>query len=149
MIIIKSITFSNNELIPQKYACDGKDINPNLCIENVPEDAKSLVIIVDDPDALKGLWTHWIVFNINPNVREIKEDSLPLNGVLGTNTSGKIGYEGPCPPKGETHHYFFKVYALDVVLSLLTEGSQRSEIEKAMEGHIIDKGELMGIYFRN
>ncbi len=149
MIIIKSLAFSNNELIPQKYACDGKNINPDLRIANVPEEAKSLVLIVDDPDAPKRVWTHWIVFNIDPNVKEIREDSLPLNGVLGANTSGKIGYEGPCPPKGETHRYFFKVYALDTIFSLQTSGSGREDIEKAMEDHILDKGELMGIYFRD
>lgn len=148
MIKIKSLAFLNNELIPEKYTCNGKDVNPPLNISGVPENAKSLVLIVDDPDASK-LWTHWIVFNINPDICKIEENSLPLNSVLGANTSGKIGYEGPCPPKGERHRYFFRIYALDYVLSLLTEGSQRSEIEKAMEGHVIEQGELMGKYFRD
>lgn len=148
MIIIKSLAFSNNELIPEKYTCDGKDVNPQLYIQNVPKDTKSLVLIVEDPDALR-LWTHWIVFNINPDTCEIEENSLPLNSILGANTSGKIGYEGPCPPKGEVHRYFFRIYAMDNTLSLLTEGSQRSEIEKAMENHIIEQGELMGKYFRD
>lgn len=148
MIVVKSSSFSNNELIPEKYTCDGKNVNPPLQILNVPKETKSLVLIVDDPDAPKGVWTHWIVFNIRPDVTTIEEDDVPEGGVLGTNTSSRVGYEGPCPKKGETHRYFFKVYALDIIFSLETRGANRKQIEKAMENHVIDKGELMGRYFR-
>ncbi|MDD2796584.1 MAG: YbhB/YbcL family Raf kinase inhibitor-like protein [Candidatus Pacebacteria bacterium] len=148
MIIVKSLAFLNNETIPQKYTCDGKNVNPALQISNIPKEAKSLVLIVDDPDAPKGTWTHWIVFNIDPTIKMIEEDDVPKGGILGINTSSKIGYEGPCPPLGETHRYFFKVYALDIIFSSETRGSNKKQIEKAMENHVIDKGELVGLYSR-
>ncbi len=142
MIKIKSPVFNQGEMIPEKYTCKGEDVNPPLLIENVSEEAKSLVLIVDDPDAPMGTFTHWLVWNIDPKIKEIKEDSVPEGVVLGTNDFGKTAYGGPCPPFG-THRYYFKVYALDTVLDL-PQGSNRSQLEKAIMGHVLDSGELMG-----
>lgn len=142
MIKIKSPVFNQGEMIPEKYTCKGEDVNPPLLIENVSEEAKSLVLIVDDPDAPMGTFTHWLVWNIDPKIKEIKEDSVPEGVVLGTNDFGKTAYGGPCPPFG-THRYYFKVYALDTVLDL-PQGSNRSQLEKAIMGHVLDSGTLMG-----
>jgi len=142
-LTITSSVFENKEFIPSKYTCDGEDVNPPLTIERIPEKTKSLVLIVDDPDAPSGIWDHWIVWDIPPT-NKIKEDSVP--GVEGTNDFNKRSYGGPCPPSG-THRYFFKVYALDAKLNL-DQGSRRAEIQEAMEGHILAKGELVGLYER-
>jgi Raf kinase inhibitor-like YbhB/YbcL family protein len=142
MIKIKSPVFKNGGMIPAKYTCKGEDFNPPLLIENTPDQAKSLVLVVDDPDAPMGTFTHWLLWNINPKVKEIKENSIPEGAVLGANDFGKTTYGGPCPPFG-THRYFFKVYALNTVLNL-PAGANRLQLKKAMEGHILDRGELMG-----
>jgi len=146
MIKITSPEFSHHGIIPPKYTCDGEDINPPLLIEEVPGEAKSLVLIVDDFDAPAGTWVHWLVWNINPKVREIAENSVPTDGVLGINDFGKLEYGGPCPPGG-THRYFFKIYALDTILDL-PKGAKKDELEKAMANHILDRGELMAKYSR-
>jgi Raf kinase inhibitor-like YbhB/YbcL family protein len=138
---ISSPAFKHNEYIPLKYACEGEDINPALAISAIPEGAKSLALIMDDPDAPIGLWVHWVVFDI-PVAGGIEENSVP--GKLGITTSGGRGYGGPCPPSG-THRYFFKVYALDTKLDL-NEGVSKSQLEKAMQGHILEKAELIGLY---
>ena len=138
---ITSPEFKNNGSIPAKYTCQGQDINPPLLIEGIPEGTKSLALIMDDPDAPMGTWVHWVVYDIPPAGR-IAENSVP--GTQGTNTSGAFEYGGPCPPSG-THRYFFKVYALDAMLGL-KEGVAKKDLEKSMEGHILDKAELMGVY---
>lgn len=143
---ITSKAFANNGFIPRKYTCDGQDINPPLTIKEIPANTKSLVLIVDDPDAPMGVWTHWLVWNIDPKTTEIKEGIVPQGAVLGKNDFGKPDYGGPCPPRG-THRYFFKVFALDVVLNL-PSGASRSQLEKAMENHIVGQGQLMGKYSR-
>lgn len=146
---IKSNVFGHNQPIPSKYTCDGEDTNPQLSISGVPEGAKSLVIIMDDPDAIKPagkIWDHWIVFNIPANIREIPEGQEP-EGVHGLGTSGNYDYHGPCPPDTE-HRYFFKLYALDIMLDLV-EGVSKQEVIKTMDGHIIDQAELVGLYNRN
>ena len=140
---ITSSAFSDNSLIPAKYTCDGENINPPLEISGVPESAKSLALIVDDPDAPVGLWIHWVAWNINPKTKSIPEEIQSV-GVNGLNTRGKAGYGGPCPPDRE-HRYFFKVYALDAELGL-SEGATKKELEEAMAGHILAQGELMGRY---
>jgi Raf kinase inhibitor-like YbhB/YbcL family protein len=140
-IKVFSSAFAANVSIPGKYTCDGTNVNPPLEFEGIPEDAESLVLIVDDPDAPMKTFTHWIVWNIEP-VAKIEEDSIP--GVEGRNDFKKIGYGGPCPPSG-THRYFFRVYALDRQLELKA-GAGRKELEKEMVGHIIAEGELMGKY---
>ena len=143
-LVITSPAFENNELIPSKYTCDGTDVNPPLTIANIPETTKTLILIVEDPDAPSGLWIHWVAWNIPPTP-SIKEDSVP--GTEGLNTNRKHAYHGPCPPSG-THRYFFKVYALDIKLDL-GKNSGKKDVEKAMQGHILAKGELMGLYRRS
>ena len=142
-LIITSPAFENNRLIPVKYTCDGDDVNPPLNIEGLPEETKSLVLIVDDPDAPMGTWDHWIVWNIPP-IRKIEENSIP--GTEGINDFHKHSYGGPCPPSG-THRYFFKVYALNTELDS-DPNSRKKDIERAMEGHVLAKGELVGLYSR-
>lgn len=140
-IKVSSSAFTSNGSIPEKYTCDGQNINPPLEFEGIPEKAESLVLIVDDPDAPTKTFTHWIVWNIEP-VAKIEEDSIP--GVEGLNDFKEIGYGGPCPPSG-THRYFFRVYALDKNLDLKA-GAGRKDLENEMIGHIIAEGELMGKY---
>ncbi len=144
MLVIKSPVFKNNEFIPKRYTCDGDNINPPLIFNNVPKETQSLVLIADDPDAPMETWTHWIVWNIDPDIDEIAENSVPSGAVLGTNDFKKLEYGGPCPPSG-THRYFFRLYALNTKLDL-GQGESREELEERMRGHIIDEGELMGRY---
>jgi Raf kinase inhibitor-like YbhB/YbcL family protein len=143
-LIVKSPAFESNKLIPAKYTCDGEEVNPPLTIEGTPEGTKSLVLVIDDPDAAAGTWNHWLVWNIPPATHKIEEDMVP--GIQGVNTSGKRAYGGPCPPSG-THRYFFKVYALDAKLNS-NPNSRKDDVEKAMEGHVLAKGELLGLYRR-
>ncbi|MEO0255192.1 MAG: YbhB/YbcL family Raf kinase inhibitor-like protein [candidate division WOR-3 bacterium] len=150
-IIIKSSEFGYGEMIPVKYTCDGENISPPLEWEKIPEETKSFVLICDDPDAPMGTWDHWILFNIPKDVKKLSPGIQPLekleNGAIhGKNSWGKLGYGGPCPPYG-THRYFFKIYALDTILDL-KPGATKKEVLKAMEGHIIGYGELMGKYKR-
>ena len=144
---ITSSEFLNNEKIPSKYTCDGENINPQLSIYGVPGDAKSIVLIVDDPDAPGGDWVHWLIWNIPPETKEILENNVPENAVVGKNDFGNNNYGGPCPPSG-THHYHFKVYALDKILEL-PDSSRKSELLKEIQGHVIDKTELIGVYSRD
>jgi hypothetical protein len=135
--------FQHNSMIPSKFTCDGLDVNPALDIEDIPEETKSLVLIVDDPDAPMGTWVHWVVFNI-PVASQIQEDSVP--GRQGVNDFRKKDYGGPCPPSG-THRYFFKLYALDTELDL-EEGVRKQDVEEAMKDHILAEAELIGLYKR-
>jgi Raf kinase inhibitor-like YbhB/YbcL family protein len=146
MLNITSPAFLSNETIPAKYTCDGADINPPLMFGGIPEKAKSLVLIVDDPDASAGNWNHWVFWNVDPKVTAIVEDSIPSGAVLGTNSFGRLTYGGPCPPSG-THRYFFKLYALDTMLDL-PEGSKKDDLEKAMGSHILEEANLIGRYER-
>lgn len=139
---ITSPEFGHNQLIPKKFTCQGEDINPALVIEGVPGDAKSLALIVDDPDAPLGTWVHWVVFDIPVTTTRIEENSVP--GKQGRNDFRRENYGGPCPPSG-THRYFFKIYALDTMLNL-EEGIRKGALEKTMQGHILDKAELIGLY---
>ncbi len=138
---LSSPEFKNNDFIPRKFTCQGEDINPALIIEEMPKETESLALIVDDPDAPMGTWIHWVVYDIAP-VSRIEENSIP--GKQGSNDFGRKNYGGPCPPSG-THRYFFKIYALDTMLNL-REGISKSGLEKAMEGHILAKAELIGLY---
>lgn len=142
-LVIKSSAFEKDKQIPSKYTCDGENVNPPLTVENIPENAKSLAIIVEDPDAPAGLFIHWVVWNIPP-AGEIKENTDW--GAGGLNGAKKRGYFGPCPPSG-THRYFFKVYALDKALNL-GSFSEKEDLENAMQGHVLSQGELMGLYHR-
>lgn len=143
---IASSAFENNTKIPSIYTCDGEDINPPLSFSDIPVNTKSLVLIADDPDAPGGTWVHWIIFNISPKTKGILEGSFPEDGIEGVTSFGAQGYGGPCPPSG-THRYFFKLYALDAVLNLTDP--DKALLEKEMQGHILEKAELIGLYSRN
>jgi Raf kinase inhibitor-like YbhB/YbcL family protein len=142
---ITSSAFQAGANIPSKFTCDGGETSPPLQIEGVPSGAKSLALIVDDPDAPGGLFTHWMIWNISPQTNTIAEGSAP-KGVQGTNDFGKSRYGGPCPPSG-THRYYFKVFALDRELDL-PSGAKRSQLDSAMKDHVVAQGELMGRYSR-
>lgn len=143
---LTSSAFLNNNRIPQKYTCDGENINPPLTIKNVPDGANSLALIVEDPDAPRGVFVHWTVWNINPATEVIKENSVPEGAIEGMTDFGRKGYGGPCPPSG-THRYFFKLYALDTLLTLDSSATP-TNLERTIEGHIIEKTELVGFYSR-
>ena len=142
---LTSSAFVHNDAIPSEFTCDGADVSPPLTISDVPKNAKSLVLIMDDPDAPVGTWDHWVVFNMAPSTKQIAKGAEP-EGIAGKNSWGRTGYGGPCPPSG-THRYFFKLYALDTELNL-PEGSNKRDLEMAMQGHIIEKAELMETYRR-
>ena len=148
-LILKSPAFENGAEIPSRYTCDGENINPTLIIENVPEGVKSLVLIMDDPDATGGAtWDHWLLWNIPPETKEISENSVPAGAIQGKTSWGTNKYGGPCPPKGSSpHRYIFKLYALDTVLDL-TSDTNKADLEKAMEGRILSQKVLMGLYDR-
>lgn len=143
-MVIKSPSFENNTQIPAKFTCDGNNVNPALEFFDVPEETQSLVLIVDDPDAPIGVWTHWIIYNIPGNVRKINENQSPEGALLGINDFGVGNYGGPCPPYG-THRYFFKLYALSSNLDL-DPGATKNDVENTMENFVIAKAELIGTY---
>lgn len=141
---IYSDVFEENQHIPRKYTCDGDGINPPLRITNVPGETKNLVLIVDDPDAPGGTFTHWLVWNIPGDLNYIEEDNVPEAAIEGVNDGGEIGYYPPCPPEG-VHRYFFRVFALDKLVDI-EEGSDRSRLMQVIDDHIIDQAELIGLY---
>jgi Raf kinase inhibitor-like YbhB/YbcL family protein len=147
---IASPAFENGQPIPEKHSCDGEDVSPALTWDDVPQSAKSLTLVVEDPDAPRGTWDHWIVFNIPPAVKGLREGAgagnLPGQALHGRNSWTRNNWGGPCPPSG-THRYFFKLFALDAVLDL-SQGASKAELLDAMDGHILDKAELMGTYKR-
>ena len=150
-IKVTSSAFEEGGLIPAKYTCDGADISPPLNWDAVPEATKSIVLISDDPDAPMGTWVHWVLFNLPADTRELAEnippdETLPNGARQGVSDFGRIGYGGPCPPGG-THRYFFKLYALDADLDL-PAGAAKRQLLKAMEGHILAQGQLIGKYNR-
>lgn len=147
---LTSTAFQQGGKIPSKYTCDGQNINPPLQIADVPANAKSLALIMDDPDVPESvrkdrMWVHWVIYNMPAAATTIAENSQP-KGTAGKGTGKTLAYQGPCPPDRE-HRYFFKLYALDTLLSL-KEGAAKEEVEKAMKGHIIAQTELMGKYER-
>ena len=148
---ITSSVFSEGEMIPTRYTCDGSDVSPDLAWSGVPETAQSLALICDDPDAPVGTWVHWVLFNIPSSASglpaEISSDATLENGARhGTNDFRKLGYGGPCPPGG-THRYYFKLYALDTELNL-DSGATKDQLLEAMQGHILAEAQLMGTYKR-
>lgn len=143
---IASTAFGHNERISSMYTCDGKNVSPPLLFTDVPNEAKTFALIADDPDAPVGTWVHWLLWNVRPTLTEIPENSVPPGAIEGTTSFKKTGYGGPCPPFG-THRYFFKLYALDVSLDL-PPSSGKKELERAMDGHILAKAELIGLYSR-
>ncbi|MCU7551228.1 YbhB/YbcL family Raf kinase inhibitor-like protein [Chitinophagaceae bacterium LB-8] len=140
---LESSDFKHGEAIPSVFTCQGEDRSPSLKISDVPAEAKSLVLILDDPDAPNGRWVHWLVWNIPPETGGIDGNHVPKEAVQGKNSWGRTSYGGPCPPSG-THRYFFKLYALDEMLSL--SSADVKALEKEMEPYIIDQSELMGTY---
>ncbi len=144
-VTVTSSAFKANEAIPSEYTCDGGEKSPPLSWSNIPSDAKSIAILVDDPDAPKGTFTHWIVTNIPPSETSISAGgALPQGAVAAKNDKGATGYAGPCPPTG-THHYHFQVYALDTTIARPTS---RADFMKKVKGHILAEGELVGTYER-
>ena len=142
---ITSPAFKHEDKIPSKYTCDGEDISPPLQFTDVPKKAASLALVMDDPDAPAGTFDHWVVWNMPPSTKLIKEGKEP-EGVGGKTGFGKKGYGGPCPPSGE-HRYFFKLYALNVKIDL-PEGSSKRDLEKAIKGHVTEQATLIGKYSR-
>jgi len=145
------LSFAHNEMIPSKYTCDGEGISPPLKWEGVPPETKSFALIMDDPDAPSGDFVHWVIFNIPSESDILKEDmdktgDLPGGIKQGKNSSGRIGYISPCPPSG-THRYFFKLYALDLEINLQA-GISKQDLLNAMQGHILDSTEMIGLYQR-
>jgi Raf kinase inhibitor-like YbhB/YbcL family protein len=148
-MLLRSNVFRNDTAIPRTFTCDSINNSPPLIIEDVPREAESLALIVDDPDAtMGGTFTHWVVWNIPPDTFEIPEGEAPKGAVQGRNDFGNEGYGGPCPPKGsKPHRYIFKLYALDKTLDL-KRGSAKDSLEKAMENHILAQATLIGLYAR-
>jgi Raf kinase inhibitor-like YbhB/YbcL family protein len=149
-MLITSPSFENNGTIPKKFTCDGGGINPELNIQNVPDGAKSLALILHDPDApVPGGFTHWVVWNIAATTTVIKQESVPPGASEGWNGAKRPGYTAPCPPLGHgVHHYHFYLYALDTTLDLASS-TGKAELEAAMKGHTIGQAELVGLYERS
>jgi Raf kinase inhibitor-like YbhB/YbcL family protein len=141
---ITSQAFSDGGKIPDKYTMYGDNVIPPLHLEDVPEKARSLALVVEDPDAPKGTFNHWILFNMDPRTRDIKENCVPVMATQGRNDFGEVEYDGPKPPSGE-HRYFFKAYALDAMLPL-TRGTRRQDLEREMKDHVLDRATLMAKY---
>ncbi|MGD1212138.1 MAG: YbhB/YbcL family Raf kinase inhibitor-like protein [Candidatus Acidiferrales bacterium] len=145
---LTTTSFRSGGPIPKKFTCDGEDVSPALSWPDPPAETKSLAVIVDDPDAPAGTWVHWVLYDLPAEMRELpegtpKDRSLPGGAQQGRNDFGKIGYNGPCPPRGAVHRYFFKLYALKSKTGL-TPGATKSELERAMKGHILAQAELIG-----
>ena len=149
---LKSSAFAQGAEIPKKHTCESADVSPALEWSGAPEHTASFSLIMDDPDAPSGTWVHWVLWNLPAGSHSLaegvaKSDQLPDGSQNGRNSSRKIGYNGPCPPPGKTHRYFFRLYALDVKLSL-APGASRAELDEAMKGHILAKTEYMGTFRR-
>jgi len=150
-IIVSSPAFKEGEAIPKKFSCDGDNVSPPLEWSGIPAGTKSIALIADDPDAPRGTWVHWVLFNLPADTKGLSEN-VPRHSTLkngarqGMNDSRQLGYDGPCPPGG-THRYYFKVYALDSVLPLDT-GATKAQLLKSMEHHILGEGQVMGTYKR-
>jgi len=141
---ISAPAFAPGSAIPAACALNGQNLSPELRIDSVPANARSLALIVDDPDAPAGLWTHWLVWNLPASTASLSAGKLPPGAVQGKNSFGRVRYDGPAPPSG-THRYFFHLYALDASLSL-PAGSNRAALLDAMQGHIVGTGETFGLY---
>ncbi len=145
---ISSTAFSTNNPIPTDFTCDGANQSPQLSWTGAPPDAKSFALIVEDPDAPNGTFTHWILFDIPASIKQLDEGTTSI-GLNGTNSFGEAKYQGPCPPKGSSaHHYYFKLFALDVSTLNLKAGATRHQIEAAIESHYIGQTHLIGQYAR-
>ena len=143
---ITSPSFGNNDPIPKKYTCDGDNINPPLTFSEIAKEANSLVLIVEDPDAPSGIFTHWLLYNIPITSTIILENSIPEGAMSVMNDMGTVQYGGPCPPSG-IHRYYFRLYALNTMIRL-HQGASKDEVKSAMDGHVIATCELLGLYKR-
>jgi hypothetical protein len=151
-LTLTSQAFSAGGEVPKRNSCDGEDLSPQLSWSHAPAGAKSLALIVDDPDAPVGTFTHWVLYNLAPATSELPEgvskgEQAPGGGSQGRNDFGRIGYGGPCPPPGKPHRYYFRLFALDTVLGL-KPGASRAQVEKAMQGHVLEQGEIVARYRR-
>lgn len=149
---IKSSAFQNGGDIPRKHTCDGADVSPPLSWENPPPRTKAFALIADDPDAPVGTWVHWVIYDLPGEIRDLREgvataETLPNGAKQGMNDFGKVGYGGPCPPRGPAHRYFFKLYALDGPTNLKPRAT-KEQLLRAMKGHILAETQLMGKYKR-
>jgi hypothetical protein len=149
---LTSTAFTEGATIPSRYTCDGEDLSPALAWSGAPATTKAFALIMDDPDAPAGVWVHWVLFNLAPDVMALVEGvppdpSPPAGGLHGTNSWRRLGYGGPCPPSG-THRYFFKLYALDAPLAALSNSATARDVVAAMQGHILAEARLMGRYAR-
>lgn len=151
-ISLSSNVFEDGDTLAATYTCDGEDISPDLSWDTVPAGTKSIALVMDDPDAPGKTWVHWVIYNIPANRTGLpggvpKNKSLNDRSLQGKNDFGRIGYNGPCPPPGKPHRYFFKLYALDTILNLKS-GAAKSQLESAMSGHVLAQGEMIGKYGR-
>lgn len=151
--MLKCSAFEPGSLIGRAYTCDGRDITPPLRWENPPSGTRSFALVCEDPDAPMGTWVHWVIYNIPATARELSEgfpprEKSPDGSLQGQNDFGRLGYGGPCPPRGKPHRYFFRLYALDSVPGL-GPGATRKALLKATEGHVLAQAELMGTYGRS
>ena len=149
---IKSSSFQHEAMIPAQYTCDGRNISPPLSWNGAPEKTKSFALICDDPDAPVGDWVHWVLFNLPPDTRKLEEgvpaaSRLSSGAVQGLNDYNRSGYAGPWPPPGRPHRYVFKVFALDTMLDLDAR-ARKADLLRAMEGHILARGQLVGAFGR-
>ncbi len=151
-LTLTSTAFAEGQPIPKKYSCDAENVSPALKWSAAPSNTRSFALITDDPDARADTWVHWVIYNIPANLAELPEgvptSDAVLNGALqGKNDFGKIGYGGPCPPRGNPHHYYFTLYALDTALTLQA-GATKADLLRAMQGHILAQGQVIGTYKR-
>lgn len=149
---VTSSAFGSGEMIPQQYTCKGDDVSPALEWSGAPANAVSFAIIMDDPDAPRGTWVHWVMWNIPASAHSLsqgvaKSEQMDNGARQGRNSNGEVGYNGPCPPMGQTHRYFFRMYALDTKLDLAA-GAERSQLDAAMKGHVLAQGEYMGKFHK-
>jgi Raf kinase inhibitor-like YbhB/YbcL family protein len=151
-LTITSTAFNEGQPIPQKYTCQGSDISPPLTWTNAPANIRSFALIADDPDAPMGTWVHWVLYDLPPSTKALPEDVAKTQYITGNAKQGindfhRLGYGGPCPPPGKPHRYFFKIYALDTMTGL-KPGATKKELLKAMEGHVLAEGQLVGSFGR-
>ncbi len=144
-IVVTSSAFNQGETIPVQYTCNGENISPPLAWTGLPAGTQSVALIADDPDAPSGTWVHWVLYNLPADSQGLPEGAQ--EGINGQNSSRKTGYSGPCPPAGKPHRYFFKLYALDTKIDL-PPGATKAELEKAIQGHMLAQGQIMGTFSR-
>lgn len=150
---LSSPAFADGTAVPRPHTCDGEDLSPPLTWTGVPVGTRSFALICDDPDAPRGTWVHWLLWNLPADTIELgpgvpRKPELPSGARQGINDGGDIGYSGPCPPPGKPHRYFFRLHALDTTLNL-PPGSNRPDLEAAMEGHVLGSATVLGVYQRS